>query len=100
MSRSGFYEWRERQEAGPSVRQVRLRELVEKIVRFHEESDQVYGAPRITADLRDSGEVVSVKTVAKLMRSNGIAGISPRPWTPVTTIADQNRACDPGSCGS
>ncbi|WP_288337388.1 IS3 family transposase [uncultured Gordonia sp.] len=99
VSRSGFYEWRERQEAGPSVRQVRRRELVEKIARFHEESDQVYGAPRITADLRDSGEVVSVKTVAKLMRSNGIAGISPRPWTPVTTIADQNPHAIPDLVG-
>ncbi|WLP92939.1 IS3 family transposase [Gordonia sp. NB41Y] len=72
---------------------------MEKIVRFHEESDQVYGAPRITADLRDSGEVVSVKTVAKLMRSNGIAGISPRPWTPVTTIADQNPHAIPDLVG-
>jgi putative transposase len=48
----------------------------------------VNGAPRILADLRDAGEVVSRKTVAKLMRSNAIRGISPRPWRPVTTIAD------------
>ena len=48
----------------------------------------MYGSPRILADLRDDGEQVSRKTVAKLMRSNGIVGISPRGWTPVTTWPD------------
>ncbi|WP_408637685.1 IS3 family transposase [Ornithinimicrobium sediminis] len=47
------------------------------------------GAPRITADLRDDGEVVSTKTVAKLMHPDGLQGISPRPRRPVTTLADQ-----------
>ena len=47
------------------------------------------GAPRITADLREDGEVVSRKTVARLMRHNEIRGISPRPWRPVTTLPDQ-----------
>lgn len=32
--------------------------------------------------------MVSRKTVAKLMRENGIYGISPRGWVPVTTIVD------------
>ena len=51
------------------------------------ESDQVYGSPRILADLREAGEQVSAKTVAKLMRQAGIAGISPRGFVPVTTQA-------------
>ena len=34
------------------------------------------------------GEQVSRKTVAKLMRSKGIVGISPRGWTPTTTVPD------------
>jgi len=32
--------------------------------------------------------VISRKTVARLMRQHEIRGISPRPWRPVTTIAD------------
>ena len=32
---------------------------------------------------------MSQKTVAKIMRNNGIRGISPRPWQPVTTISDE-----------
>lgn len=39
--------------------------------------DGVNGAPRILADLGAAGERVSWKTVAKLMRSNDIRGMSP-----------------------
>lgn len=66
-----------------------------KIAAAHAASDGVYGAPRILDDLRDDGEVVSRKTVAKLMRDNGIEGISPRSWRPVTTIADPGRQTIP-----
>ncbi|MGC5249655.1 IS3 family transposase [Gordonia sp. DT219] len=90
VSRSGFYEWRRRRDSPPTARQDRRRVLAEKIAAFHDSSDGVYGAPQITADLRASGEAVSRKTVAKIMRRNGIQGISPRPWNPVTTIVDRN----------
>ncbi len=88
VSRSGYYAWQRRQQAGPTPRQQRRTALIDKITTFHTESDHVYGSPRILADLRDDGETVSRKTVAKLMRSNGIVGISPRGWTPVTTWPD------------
>lgn len=63
--------------------------LLVKIRQFHADSDGVNGAPRILAGLREDGEVVSRKTVAKLMRKNQIRGISPRPWRPVTRLPDQ-----------
>ncbi len=89
VSRSGYYKWVVRQGAGPSPREQRHEDLLVKIRQFHTDSDGVNGAPRITADLRDDGEVVSQKTVAKLMRRGEIRGISPRPWRPVTTLPDQ-----------
>ncbi len=88
VSRSGYYAWTARQEADPGPRAARRSGLLSKIRDFHRTSDGVNGAPRILADLRDAGELVSRKTVAKIMRDNNIRGISPRPWRPVTTIAD------------
>jgi transposase InsO family protein len=87
VSRSGYYAWAQRQAAGPSPAQQRREALAVKIRNSHLDSDKVYGSPRITADLRAAGECVSAKTVAKLMRAAGIAGISPRKFTPTTTIA-------------
>lgn len=86
VDRRRFYEWRARQGARPSARQQRAAELTEQIRGFHAASDATYGAPRIHADLRDAGVAVSRKTVAKLMRAEGIAGISPRTWHPPTTV--------------
>ncbi len=90
VSRSGYYAWAQRQSSHPGQRAARRADLMVKIKVAHDASDQVFGAPRITADLREAGEVVSRKTVAKLMRENEIRGISPRPWRPVTTIVDAN----------
>ncbi len=86
VSRSGYYDWLERRAGGPSPAQQRRAALTARIVTFHAESDRVYGSPRILADLREDGEQVSGKTVAKLMRTSGIVGISPRKFVPVTTL--------------
>lgn len=90
VSRSGYYAWAARRGAPPGPRAARREDLVVKIKVAHHASDGVNGAPRILADLREAGEVVSRKTVARLMREHEIRGISPRPWRPVTTIADAN----------
>ncbi len=48
----------------------------------HRDSGGVYGSPRITAELRAAGEIVSEKTVAKVTAEIGVAGISPRTFEP------------------
>ena len=90
VSRSGYYDWARREAAGPSPAQQRRADLTSKIIHHHLESDRVYGSPRILADLRATGEQVSAKTVATLMRHAGIVGISPRGFMPVTTQAGPN----------
>ena len=92
VSRSGFYKWRTTRQAGPSPAQRRRAELDVKVAAFHEASDGVYGAPRILADLREDGEMVSRKTVAASLRRQGLAGISPRTFAPATTVIDLDAA--------
>lgn len=45
------------------------------------------GAPRILVDLRDDGETISRKTVAKTMRKLGLKGVCPKRWK-TTTLTD------------
>ena len=71
----------------PSKRAVRAERIEAKIAWFHGESDEVSGSPRILADLRGDGEVISRKTVAKAMRKLGLRGICPRRWR-TTTLVD------------
>jgi len=69
VSRSGYYDWRERPE---SDRARRHRALTEKIRYFHQASRETYGSPRIHTDLIESGERVGENTVALLMQRAGI----------------------------
>ena len=77
VSRSGYSAWTKRP---PSARAVRRERIEAKIAWFHGESDEVSGAPRILADLREDGETISRKTVAKAMRKLGLRGTCPKRW--------------------
>jgi putative transposase len=69
VSPSGYYDWCDRPE---SARATQNRQLVTKISLFHKASRGIYGSPRIHQDLVESGEDVSEKRVARLMRESGI----------------------------
>lgn len=84
VSRSGYYAWAKR---GPSRRAVRAERIEAKVTWFHGDSDEVSGAPRILVDLREDGEIISRKTVAKTMRKLGLRGVCPKRWK-TTTITD------------
>jgi putative transposase len=81
VSRSGSYPWVGR---APSKAAVRAGRIAQKISWFHGESDEVSGSPRILADLREDGEVISRKTVAKTIRTLSLRGIRPRRWRTTT----------------
>ncbi|PXY14754.1 IS3 family transposase [Corynebacterium striatum] len=67
-----------------------------KIHQIWKDSDEVYGAPRITAELAERYYIsLNRKTVAKRMRMMGIEGISPRAFVPVTTIQSKRKSTLP-----
>lgn len=51
---------------------------------FHGLSKGIYGSPRILLDLREDGEVISRKTVARTMRRLSLVGICPKRWKKTT----------------
>jgi putative transposase len=71
VSRSGYYDWRDR---GPSGRDRDNAALIEKIVEIHQRSRRTYGSPRVHAELRSLGVRCSRKRVARLMREAGLRG--------------------------
>lgn len=88
VSRSGFYAWCRRQ---PSSRKRVDQALMVRIRRIHSHSWGTYGAPRIQAELADQGVTTSRKRVARLMRQDGLQGISRRKGIRTTTPAQQER---------
>jgi transposase InsO family protein len=70
VSTSGFYDWKAQPVPKRDERDAALRARVRAAFAA---SRQTYGSPRVCAELRAEGEVVSEKTVAKLMREEGLA---------------------------
>ena len=85
VSRSGYNAWKKRVPSDTSVRRAVLKEKIQKI---YEESHQNYGAPKITAELRKSGEYVSEKTVGNYMRQMGIKAHWVKPYVQTTIDSD------------
>lgn len=73
IQRSSYYKWRARA-ATRAERHEADAVLAARIQRVHAESDGTYGAPRVTAELRDGGLAVNEKRVARVMRKFGIVG--------------------------
>ncbi len=88
VSRSGYYAWRVRPE---SHRAKTDRELTRMILHIHIDSDGVYGAAKITAELKEEGYQCGRHKVARLMRKAGLKGCPKRPFK-VTTLRDPSHA--------
>ncbi|WP_329216212.1 IS3 family transposase [Streptomyces microflavus] len=98
ISRSSFYYWR-RTAADRAARQAADARLAALIRAVHQDSDGTYGAPRITAELREtSGEALNHKRVARIMRAFGIEGVRLR-RRHRTTVADPAAAKAPDLIG-
>jgi hypothetical protein len=97
VARSSFYHWK----ATAAARAARAgadAELAERIRAVHTAHDGTYGVPRITAELRERGEAVNHKRVARVMRGIGLQGLRLR-RRQRTTIADPAAAKAPDLIG-
>jgi putative transposase len=91
VSKSGYYAWLKRP---ASERATRDALLVPQIVASHERSDNTYGSPRILGDLQEAGERVGRKRVARLMREEGLRGVSRRRFV-ITTKRSEKEVAAP-----
>jgi transposase InsO family protein len=87
VSRSGYYEWRDR---GESVRDGANRILLVSIAAAYHESRQTYGAIRVHRELKDQGIVCGKNRVARLMQQNGIVSVHREKYRPQTTQSKHN----------
>jgi putative transposase len=71
VSRSGYYDWKDRL---PSKRTQEDAALTERIHEIHHRSRATYGYPRVHAELRTIGIRCGRKRVARLMREAGLKG--------------------------
>jgi len=71
---SSYYKWLANAEAR-ATRQREDRILAEEIRKVHGESCGAYGSPRVTAELREKGQQVNEKRIARIMRTFSITGI-------------------------
>jgi putative transposase len=89
VSRAGYYAWLSRPE---SPRAAHASGLVETIREVHRESDGTYGSPRVYRDLKARGIVCCERTVAKLMRHDGLRAANARRFVVHTTDSEHGHA--------
>lgn len=75
VPRGTFYNYINRGKRGNTVAARRREEMRHKIMAIFYDSNQVFGAPKITAILKDQGEVVSRGFVSELMKEMGLVSI-------------------------
>ncbi len=94
FSRQGYYQWRDRAPARAAKTASDAAATV-RIKAFHARSKGTYGSPRITVDLREAGEKINRKRVARLMRLAGIEGVRLRRKRPAPPPKDDDAAAVP-----
>jgi len=77
VSRSGFYDWRDRPASATAERREVLKAKITTI--FHDE-DETYGYRRLHAELARQGAEAGPELVRGLMREAGLVACQPRPW--------------------
>lgn len=91
VSRSGYRAFLRRK---PSATQKRRARVEKEIQQIYDDSKQNYGSPKITYKLRDKGEIISQRTVAKYMRGMGIRAQWVKHWIATTKDSGETEKRD------
>lgn len=75
VSRSGYYEWRDRPASSSAQRRAELAAVIEHVFT---ESDGTYGYRRVHAELARMGRPCDPETVRSIMRELGLVAATPR----------------------
>lgn len=89
VSRSGYYQWRERKPSPRSMYREIVREAV--ILKF-DESKKRYGAPRLVRELNEDGVTCCLNHVAKLMSEEGLRARNGKNFKYVSAAPNNNIA--------
>ncbi len=84
VSKSGFYEWRDRPASATAERRAGLRL---RIVKIFADADGAAGYRRVHAQLRRDGIEAGPELVRQIMAAEGLVACQPRPFR-VTTLPD------------
>ncbi len=87
VSRSGYYAWRDKK---PSEQELRKRRLLERITYHYNDSEQRYGAPKITYLLNKEGHEVTERTVGIYMKELGLRSCVSRRFKVQTTDSNHD----------
>jgi putative transposase len=81
VSRSGFYEWRDRPASATAERRA---DLETKIRKIFDAFDETYGHRRVHAQLARDGVEAGLELVRKVMVENNMVSCQPRPYRTTT----------------
>ena len=92
VARAGFYAWIHQPLSDRAIEDDRLLELIRE---SYAASGGIYGSPRVLLDLREAGESIGRKRVARIMRTHGIRVIRgykiPRKVVSMPSVIAPNR---------
>lgn len=87
VARSGFYAWRQRQEA-PGKRAAENAAITAEIQAVFQDHRGFYGSPRIHQELRAAGRPIGRHRVARLMQRAGLRAKTRRGFRPCSKAGD------------
>ena len=85
VSRSGYHAFLHRKPSASRQRKETAKKMIRQI---YDKSNQNYGAPKITRELRKSGIRITERTVGTYMKEMGIKAQWVKPWTATTRNLD------------